>query len=159
MGKSDSVYFPRGLIKSVAYLELAKRRGSSIAIWLIQQFYSRRQVKKVKSGPLVGRQGFVDMNNGKLEFTYAEAYKKGITKPRFSKAIDLVVEYGFIDIEHSGGGMLGDCSRYGISDRWREWGTREFIEKKRPKDIRGSGFTANNWEERTGRKRRENKNR
>ena len=29
-----------------------------------------------------------------------------------------------------------------------------FIQKKRPKDTRGFGFTAKNWEEKTGRKRR-----
>jgi hypothetical protein len=155
MGNSNSVFLPRDLIRSDAYLDLAKR--NSIAIWLIQQFYSRRQVQKVKRGSLAGRQSHIDLNHGQLQFTYSEANKKGITKPRFKRAIDLVVEYGFIDIKHPGGGMLGDSSLYGISDRWKEWGTSEFIKKKRQKDKRGVGFTADNWEERTGKKRRKNK--
>ena len=64
------------------------------------------------------------------------------------------MEHGFIDIAHLGGGLIGNCTRYSISGRWRKYGTDSFVQKKRPKDIRGFGFTAKNWEEKTGRKRR-----
>jgi len=64
------------------------------------------------------------------------------------------MEHGFIEIAHLGGGLIGDCTRYSISERWRKYGTDSFVRKKSPKDTRGFGFTAKNWEEKTGRKRR-----
>ena len=50
--------------------------------------------------------------------------------------------------------MLKDWSRYGISERWREYGKEDFIKKSRQKDTRKLGYTKDNWEERTGRKRK-----
>ena len=49
---------------------------------------------------------------------------------------------------------MKDCSKYGISDRWRDYGREEYIKKSRKKDTRKLGFTTKNWEDRTGRKRR-----
>ena len=43
---------------------------------------------------------------------------------------------------------------YYISDRWRDYGTPDFKVKYRQKDIRGLGFTPENWEERSKKKRR-----
>ena len=50
--------------------------------------------------------------------------------------------------------MIEDCTKYSISNRWRNYDTDRFVQKKRSKDTRGFGFTAKNWEEKTGRKRR-----
>ena len=50
--------------------------------------------------------------------------------------------------------MIKDMTTYYISNRWRDYGTPDFKEKTRRKDIRGLGFTKKNWEERTGRKRK-----
>jgi len=105
----------------------------------------------------VGRKGkekWLIENNGEIVFTYTEALNKyGITKPRFQRALDGLVEKGFIDITHHGGGVKGDFSTYAISERWRDYGTEKFVFKTRPRDTRELGFTSNNWEERTGKKR------
>ena len=94
-------------------------------------------------------------NNGEIVFPYKEAKKRfKIPKSSFARAIDSLIKYGFIDIAHLGGGLIGDCTRYCISNRWRNYDTERFVQKKRPKDTRGFGFTAKNWEEKTGRKRR-----
>ena len=94
-------------------------------------------------------------NNGEIVFPYKEAKKTfKIPKSSFARAIDKLIEYGFIDIAHLGGGLIGDCTKYSISNRWRNYGTDNFVKKKRPKDKRGFGFTSKNWEEKTGRKRR-----
>jgi len=58
------------------------------------------------------------------------------------RALDELVEKGFIDITHSGsGGIKGDKSLYAISDRWKDYGKSNFKPMKRQKDSRkGRGF-------------------
>jgi len=84
----------------------------------------------------------VIINNGELEYTYSEAEKKGIKRPAFMRAVDQLVERGFIDVTRSGsGGRKGDKSLYAISERWRAFGTAEFKSATRPKDTRqGRGW-------------------
>ena len=87
--------------------------------------------------------------------TYAETTAKfGIARSTFRNSISQLVKLGFIDIAHPGGGMMKDCSLYGISERWREYGKEDFIKKSRKKDNRKLGYTKDNWEEQTGRKRK-----
>ena len=74
--------------------------------------------------------------------------------PTFRNSIDQLMKLGFVDIAHHGGGMMKDCSKYGISERWRDYGKEEFIKKSRNKDNRKLGYTKDNWEEQTGRKRK-----
>ena len=94
---------------------------------------------KVKEGR---KKETIILNNGELEYCYSEAEKKGMTRPRFMRALDQLIERGFIDVVHSGsGGKKGDKSLYAISERWRYWETEDFIENPRPKDNRnGRGF-------------------
>ena len=101
------------------------------------------------------RDRWVTKNNGEIVLTYAETTKKfGIARSTFRNSIDQLVKLGFIDIAHHGGGMMKDSSKYGISERWREYGKEEFIKKSRKKDKRKLGFRKDNWEEQTGRKRK-----
>ena len=89
------------------------------------------------------------LNNGEIEYCYSEAEKKGIPRPSFMRNLDMLIEYGFLDITHSGsGGKKGDKSLYAISDRWRDYGTDNFVPSSRPKDLRqGRGFQSgdNHW--------------
>ena len=125
-----------------------KLNGRAMEVLLL--FFYRRQWKQA------GREGkWYTTNNGEIVFPYKEAKKRfKIPKSSFSRAIDKLMEHGFIDIAHLGGSLIGDCTRYSISNRWRNYDTERFVQKKRPKDKRGFGFTAKNWEEKTGRKRR-----
>ncbi|MBW2709179.1 MAG: hypothetical protein JRD04_07860 [Deltaproteobacteria bacterium] len=86
------------------------------------------------------------LNNGELEYTYSEAEKRGLPRATFMRAIDTLIEHGFLDISHSGGGgKKGDKSLYAISDRWLLFGTENFIPAKRSKDNRqGRGFQKGN---------------
>lgn len=86
------------------------------------------------------------LNNGELVFTYIEAKQKyGMTAGRFARAIDELVEKGFLDIAETGMGLYGMPTHYGISDRWRYWGTEKFEPAKRPEpNIRGCGFRKGN---------------
>jgi len=142
---SKNIWIEREMILSSAFHKL---NGRAMEVLLL--FLYRRQWKQA------GRKGkWYTTNNGEIVFPYKEAKKRfKIPKSSFARAIDNLIEYGFIDIAHLGGGLIGDCTKYSISNRWRNYDTDRFVQKKRPKDTRGFGFTAKNWEEKTGRKRR-----
>jgi hypothetical protein len=151
MAKSGkgNIWAEREMILSPGFHKL---KATAIRVLLL--FLCRRQWEKA------GRKGkWHQTNNGEILFPYYEAQKKfNISKSSFARAIDQLVEFGFIDISHLGGGMVRDCSKYAISNRWRNYGTKDFIKKSRPKDKRKLGFTPENWERRTGRKRRRKPN-
>ena len=124
--------------------------ASKVLFW----FLTRRQYV---SGKVKGSKEWTNYNNGEIVFSYAEAINKDkfkLTRPRFRRAIDNLIKFGFIDINHHGGGMIKDMTTYYISDRWRDYGTPEFKKQFRPKDTRGLGYTPENWEERSKKKRR-----
>jgi hypothetical protein len=121
------------LVLSPAFLQLT---GAAPKVYLL--FLRRRRMVKLGRK---GKEKWVIENNGEIVFPYAEAENKfGITRPRFQRALDQLVEHGFIDIAHPGGGMVKDISKYSISNRWINYGTNDFIHKHRQKDTRGLGF-------------------
>ena len=141
---AKAMFVDRRMHRSPAF-----RKLTASSIFILLEFYSRRQVAKIP------RRGYQIRNNGEILFTYAEAQNKfGISRSTFRRAIDQLVELGFIDIAHHGGGMMKDCSKYGISERYRDYGKEAFIKKSRKKDHRKLGYTKDNWEEQTGRKRK-----
>jgi hypothetical protein len=152
---STHIGLEKRLIESKALKEASKR--SKYAVLTVLHFQKR--IKKVENkNAKRGRESrYRITNNGEIIFTYDEAKKlMGISRPTFANVIDILVESGLIDITHPGGGLMKDPSRYAISDRWRCFGTDKFIEKTRKKSFRGSGFTRENWERRTGRKKIKN---
>ena len=142
---SDVMFVPRRMHRSPAFKKLTAK-----SILVLFEFLSRRQVVK-----LGRRNRWITKNNGEIVLTYAETTKKfGIARSTFRDSIDQLVKLGFIDIAHHGGGMMKDCSKYGISERWRDYGKEAFIKESRKKDNRKLGFRKDNWEEQTGRKRK-----
>ena len=144
---SNGIFLEKASIKFLASNRLTK---TTVIVFLL--FLKKRKLKNM------GRQGKTKweiVNNGEIVFPYCEANKKyGIPASTFSKAIDQLIEFGLIDINHHGGGMVKDMTTYYISDRWRDYGTPDFKEKTRPKDTRKLGFTAKNWEKRSKKKRK-----
>jgi len=150
MATSEIIVVERALLKSGAFRSLS---GTAKTV-----YFDFRMKCVVKSyAPKPGRKRVREiLNNGEIEYTYSEAEKK---KPRihrssFMRALDSLIERGFIDVEHSGsGGKKGDKSKYAISERWRNWGTANFKEVSRPKDIRsGRGFQTGNEHWKKGKK-------
>ena len=139
------MFVPRRMHRSPAF-----RKLTASSILVLFEFLYRRQMVE-----LGRRDRWVTKNNGEIVLTYAETTKRfGIARSTFRNSIDQLVKLGFIDIAHHGGGMMKDSSKYGISERWREYGKEEFIKKSRKKDNRKLGYTKDNWEDRTGRKRK-----
>jgi hypothetical protein len=142
---SDVLWIPRRMHRSPAFNKLTK---TAVTVYL--EFKFRCQYKKA------GTSGkWHHANNGELIFTYDDAVKRfAMARSTFRNCIDQLVKVGFIDIAHAGGGMMKDCSKYSISDRWKVYGKEEFIKKSRQKDERKLGFPKKDWEKRTGRKRK-----
>ena len=133
---SNFIVLEKGLLKSEAFRSL---NGTAKNVYF--DFRMKCKLQKSKGSK---RGGWRIINNGQIEYTYSEAEKKvpKISRSAFMRAIDALVERGFIDIDHSGsGGIKGDKSKYSISERWRAWGTDDFEKKTRPRDTRsGRGF-------------------
>ena len=147
MGKSNSVRIERPMINSPALMKL-----TGVAPQVLLLFLARRKFSM--AGRRGGKKSWIFTNNGDIEFPYSQAEKQfGITKPRFNRALKQLVEVGFIDINHHGGGMVKDSTTYFISERWVKFGKKGFVKKSLPKDTRKLGITPDNWEERTGKKR------
>jgi hypothetical protein len=135
------IVIEKDLLKSQAFRSL-----SAVSMIVYLDFRMKCQIKSVKVR--TGREKIrVILNNGQIEYCYSEAEKKGITRPRFKRALQDLVEHGFIDIARSGsGGIKGDKSKYSISERWKMWGTDSFKELTMRKDARkGRGFSVY-WE-------------
>ena len=130
---------------------LASNRLTKTAVIVFLLFLKKRKLKNMGKN---GKERWVIVNNGEIVFPYCEAKKNGICATTFVRAIDLLIEFGLIDINHHGGGMVKDMTTYYISERWRDYGTPDFKEKTRQKDTRKLGFTAKNWEERSKKKRK-----
>lgn len=70
-------------------------------------------------------------NEHNLSFTYREGQEL-MSKRTFIKSIDHLIALGFIDlVEHWR--HAKKPSIYGLSTRWRDYGTDRFKEKRRPK--------------------------
>lgn len=140
MAKQNTVIvLEQRLVKSRAWLSLS---GAATQVYLI--FRTKCQISKGYGKP--GRHDRVIVNNGTIEFTYLEAEKKyGISKHRFMRALDQLIDRGFIDVKATGMGVHKVKTWYAIGDRWRDYGTLAFCEAKRPEpSIANPGFRRGN---------------
>ena len=113
------VVIDREIFFSTPYLTLGRR---SIQVLMI--FLCKRKMSKIKIGK---RQEWQITNNGKIVFTYREAEQKyEISRGAFSRAINELVKFGFIEITRPGIGYAKIETHYAISDRWKKYGTDEF---------------------------------
>jgi len=137
---SNNLYLEKDLLKSKVFRSLSK---TGIVIYFDFRMKCRWQRPEKRERK---RDKWTIINNGDIEYTYSEAEKKGTSRASFMRALDELIEKGFIDVTHPGsGGMKGDKSKYAISYRWRDWGTDNFEKKTRKKDTRGGRGFAVYW--------------
>ena len=116
MSSSNVIFFEREIVHSPAFLAL-----TGVSAQVLFLFLARRKMGKV--GSRRGKESWAITNNGEIVFPYSQAVSKfGITKPRFQRALRQLIEFGFLDINHHGGGLVKDCTTYFISDRWKKYG-------------------------------------
>ena len=125
------MYIDYNLFNSPAYANLKNFTAARI----YGLFLRKRVMKRIEGKPRRAKTDeYYIANNGEIQFTYNEAYKKyGIASSNFRTGIDRLVENGFIDITYTGMGVVKNVSLYSISERWRLYGTDRFVKaKKRP---------------------------
>jgi hypothetical protein len=130
--RARSVYFERALLTSPAYFSLGGKAPQVLGLFL-----ARRVMAKSKTKYLA----WSITNNGKIEFTYIEAEDKwGLSRSVFHRAVNQLVERGFIDVTFRGSGICGSANQYAISERWENWGTGKFEPAKMPPKNNRGGF-------------------
>ena len=109
------------MLKSKVFGELL---GSAVKVYL--NFCLKKQVDKNGNKQHPRESDWIITNNGEITYYYSEAQKQGISRGAFSKAIDQLVEKGFIDITVPGRGAARIATKYAFSERWRKYGTADF---------------------------------
>lgn len=130
---SPNVVIEKKIFTSKAWLSL-----TGIAAQVLPLFLLKRQLAKTGKR---GHEKWVCTNSQEIVFTYAEAKEKyGITQWRFQRAIDDLIDKGFLDIAKSAGGLFKETTLYALSDRWRVYGTPDFKETHRTKRNHTTGY-------------------
>jgi hypothetical protein len=125
------IYITHEILNSKAFRSLS-RNGHL----LLLDFLSKRRMVQGKS---YKKKVWVCENNGNIIFPYSEAKERGFTATQMRNGIDELQSKGFIDIAHQGQGGrapakgAGDPTRYWIDDRWKEYGTPDFMPPKNPR--------------------------
>ena len=131
MGKTNALpgtWVDRDMFESKAFLSL-----KGFAPQLLILFLGKRQMLKYGRK---GKEKKICVNRDSLTFAYVEARKKyGITKSRFSRAIDELLAKGFITIVHQGGGFKQDKSIYALSEKWMLWQTGIVFETREKVNV------------------------
>lgn len=89
--------------------------------------------------------------DGDFIFPYGEAESLGIGTTQFWKNVTLLIELGFIDLAYQGGRYQRDqhekdYSRYRLSDRWRKYGTDNFVKSVKTKVLDPDFYIRKNLE-------------
>ncbi len=112
------VDFGRELFKSRAWVSLS---GKSTQVFML--FLTKRKMATIKPK---GQKKVICENCSILEFTYLEANRYGITRGQFTRAIDQLIEHGFLSVTETGGACKGDKSLYALIYNWRKYGKSSF---------------------------------
>lgn len=135
--RSTVVVLERDLLESKAFYTL-----TSHAPIVLMAFLGKRQIEKVGHK---GNERKIIRNNGKIIFTYAEAEKKyNLNSTKFRRAIDQLIEHGFLDIAERGGSLGKNPTKYFLSSRWKKYDGQEFEKATRTKRTIQVGYCRKN---------------
>ncbi len=130
----NRIWIEPDLFYSDAFRSLSK---SASAIVTLMRCLQKRKWATTK----IGNKKVTAYTDDGFIFPYAEAAALGIAgKTQFWKNIIRLVEVGFLDVAHQGGWYskherTKDFSAYQCSERWRKYGTPEFVKVEKPKVL------------------------
>lgn len=101
-------------------------------------FFEKREM--ANKGPKKGKEDWFIKNNGIISFPCSEVQKMGIDRKRFLRAIDQLIDHGFIEITRQGGGMCRIENLYALTGNWRKWNKPDFVKTERKIRKRTQGF-------------------
>ncbi len=130
----NKIWIEPDLFYSEAFRSISK---SASAIVTLMRFLQKRKWETTK----VGKKKVTIYTDDGFTFPYAEAAALGIAgKTQFWKNIIKLVEVGFVDLVHQGGWYrkherVSDYSVYKCSERWRKYGTPQFVKIEKSKVL------------------------
>ena len=122
------------LLHSKAYRDLTYGPAIKVLNWFYEKI--RVEVNKKKRG----KDRYRIINDGDIDFTYREAIFRGLTPQKFSKALRELHQFGFIDIKKPGSALKGDFTVFAFSERWKAYGTSDFLSPESPKSVHWVNF-------------------
>jgi len=108
----------------------------------------KRPWKKTK----IKRKTCTIYTNDAFIFPYHEAKAIGIKHTTFFKALQrLIIDFGFLDLFHQGGWYqkhekIKDYNLYKFSERYKKWGTPEYIKGEKKKVLQPEFYVRKNME-------------
>ena len=138
-------YFEWDETRSPAYIALTGKAAQVLSL-----LYAKRNIHKIKAKP-GHREEKIVANNGEIKLTYAEAKSYGISEDQFNRALDRLVECGWVDLEITGIGVGKAKNLFYLAQRWRDFGDPDFVQKKRNKRIPPYRFPKGNMKGKPGR--------
>lgn len=123
-------WFEREMFESKAFIALRGFAPQLLVLFLAKRHFENHALKK-------GKIKRVCVNCDSIYFTYIEAKQKyGVTKARFTRAIDELLAKGFIAIVHRGGAYQKDKTIYGLSDKWLNWQPKMVFEVRQKESVK-----------------------
>jgi len=107
------------------------------------------QKRKWEKTKVNGKKRIVYTNDGFI-FPYDEGRALGVKNTSFYKAIRrLIVDFGFLDLLHQGGWFqkhekVKDYSIYKLSDRWKSYGTPDFVKGDKQRVLQSAFYVRQN---------------
>ena len=127
--KTPGTWFERDMFESKAFLSL---RG--FAPQLLVLVLAKRQFASY--GKKIGKKKLVCTNCDSINITYTEFENQyGITQPRMTRAIDQLLEKGFISRVYSGGTYRQDKAIFSLSEKWMLWRKGIVYERRKSESV------------------------
>jgi hypothetical protein len=104
------------------------------ALKVLNFFHERIRTERVKGRRGKDRWRLID--DGKFSFRYTDAILRGLTRGQYARALKELHSRGFFDFAHVGSGLAGDYSVFVLSNRWRQFGTKDFVEVEFPRGAK-----------------------
>jgi hypothetical protein len=130
----SNIWIEPDLFYSEAFRSISKSGSLIVTLMRCLQKVKR---EKIKVG---GKKKYIPTKDGFI-FPYAEAADLGIAKKtQYWKNITKLIGVGFLDVVHQGGWYrkkerVSDYSVYKYSERWRKYGTTDFVNIEKPKVL------------------------
>lgn len=109
------------LLHSSAFASLRSPSAVKVPLWL------HEPLKVVKQKGKRGKNKWCPVNIDSLSLTYMDANLRGLSIQQYSGAIKELHEKGFIEIVRIGMATKGMYTIYSLSNRWRTYGTDDFL--------------------------------
>ena len=126
--KSGGTFITREMLESEAYLSLNGFAPQLLSLILLKRQFAKHGRR--------GKEKRICLNCDKLNITYAEFKNKyGVTQPRMTRAIDQLLEKGFLSIVYPGGTFRQDKAVYALSDNYIIWKPGIVFETRKKEGI------------------------